>query len=177
MDASLTVVVAFKSRCLGHLLFQELISQTLDGSLKPSHLYNVSLNNCTRNILHPRTCFWITSQRSSHSGATFWDFKGPVLKTLQNIHVIHLGSLFFYHLPISMSHSIYCKCFVSVHICPSALLQMSFVAWQFPRLSEVKSRLPAIQRHRLGAALSRLRVKSTYSWMHGTYSRRHGSQI
>ena len=32
MDASLTVVVAFKSRCLGHLLFKELISQTLDGS-------------------------------------------------------------------------------------------------------------------------------------------------
>ena len=88
-----------------------------------------------------------------------------------------LDLYFFYHLPISMSHSIYCKCFVSVHICPVALLQMSFVAWQFPRLSEVKSRLPAIQRHRLGAALSRLRVKSTYSWMHGTYSRMHGSQI
>ena len=74
------------------------------------------------------------------------------------------------YMPISISHSIYFKCFVSVHISPVALLQMSFVAWQFPRLSEVKSRLPAIQRHRLGAALSRLRVKSTYSWMHGTYS-------
>ena len=86
-----------------------------------------------------------------------------------------LDLLFFHYLPVY--HSIYCKCFVSVHICPVALLQMDFVAWQFPRLSEVKSRLPAIQRHCLGAALSRLRVKSTYSWMHGTYSWVHGSQI
>ena len=68
MDASLTVVVAFKSRCLGHLLFKELISQTLDGNLKTISSLQCILKYFLGLTVQETSCILKLVLRSPHSG-------------------------------------------------------------------------------------------------------------